>query len=47
MQTFTGHQVIEVGWPDFQVARNGETLINETWRSNYKPWQAIFLVGTQ
>ncbi|MBI2330475.1 VanW family protein [Candidatus Daviesbacteria bacterium] len=29
------------------VTRNGETIINETWRSNYKPWQAVFLVGTQ
>ena len=29
------------------VVKNGETIINETWRSNYKPWQAVFLVGTQ
>ncbi len=29
------------------VTKNGEVVINETWRSNYKPWQAIFLVGTQ
>ncbi len=29
------------------VKRNGEAIINETWRSNYKPWQAIFLVGTK
>lgn len=29
------------------VVRNGETLIDETWRSNFKPWQAVFLVGTQ
>ncbi len=29
------------------VVRNGETLLNETWRSNYKPWQAIYLIGTQ
>ncbi|MDP3758514.1 MAG: VanW family protein, partial [Candidatus Daviesbacteria bacterium] len=29
------------------VVRNGQELINETWRSNYKPWQAIYLVGTQ
>lgn len=29
------------------VMRSGETIINETWKSNYKPWQAIFLVGTQ
>ncbi len=29
------------------VIRNGETIINETWKSNYRPWQAIYLVGTQ
>lgn len=29
------------------VIRNGETIINETWRSNYKPWQAVYLVGTK
>lgn len=29
------------------VTRGGETLISETWYSNYKPWQAIYLVGTQ
>ncbi len=29
------------------VTKNGETLINETWKSNYKPWQAVYLVGTQ
>ncbi len=29
------------------VVRAGETIINETWKSVYKPWQAIFLVGTQ
>ncbi|MBI4035633.1 VanW family protein [Candidatus Daviesbacteria bacterium] len=29
------------------VTKNGETIANETWRSNYKPWQAVFLVGTQ
>lgn len=28
------------------VTRNGETLINETVRSNYRPWQAVYLVGT-
>ncbi|MBI4040150.1 VanW family protein, partial [Candidatus Daviesbacteria bacterium] len=28
------------------VIRDGQTLINETYRSNYRPWQAIFLVGT-
>lgn len=28
------------------VTRNGETLINETVNSNYRPWQAVYLVGT-
>lgn len=28
------------------VTRNKETLINETWNSHFRPWQAIFLVGT-
>lgn len=29
------------------VVRNGETILNETWRSNYKAWQAVYLLGTQ
>lgn len=29
------------------VTRNGQELINETWKSFFKPWQAIYLVGTQ
>lgn len=29
------------------VTRGGETLISETFRSNFKPWQAIYLVGTK
>lgn len=29
------------------VIRGGETLINETFRSNYRPWQAVYLVGTK
>ncbi len=29
------------------VTRAGQTLISETFRSNYKAWQAIFLVGTK
>ncbi|MBI2196184.1 VanW family protein [Candidatus Daviesbacteria bacterium] len=29
------------------VTRNGQTLIDETWKSFYKPWQAVFLVGTK
>ncbi len=28
------------------VTRNDETLIKETFRSNYRPWQAVYLVGT-
>jgi len=31
---------------DYQVKRGGETLQNQTFYSNYKPWQAIFLRGT-
>ncbi len=29
------------------VVRNGETIINESFTSNYRPWQAVFLVGTK
>lgn len=29
------------------VVRNGQTIIDETWRSNFKPWQAVYLVGTK
>lgn len=29
------------------VTRGGENIIKETWNSNYKPWQAVYLVGTQ
>lgn len=29
------------------VTRGPETLIQETWRSAYKPWQAVYLVGTK
>lgn len=29
------------------VTRNGENIISETWRSKFKPWQAIYLVGTK
>lgn len=28
------------------VTKNGKVTISETWNSNYKPWQAIYLVGT-
>lgn len=27
------------------VTRDGQTLINETFRSNFRPWQAVYLVG--
>jgi vancomycin resistance protein YoaR len=27
------------------VTREGEEIIKETWRSNYRPWQAVYLVG--
>src|SRR5690606_38568609 len=29
------------------VTRNGETIIEETFNSNYRPWQAVFLRGTK
>lgn len=29
------------------VTRGGQELINETWHSAYKPWQAVYLVGTK
>lgn len=29
------------------VTKNGEVTANETWRSNYKSWQAVYLVGTK
>ncbi len=29
------------------VTRAGQTLIDETWRSNYKAWQAVYLIGTR
>lgn len=29
------------------VKRGGETLMNETYKSIYKPWQAVYLVGTK
>lgn len=31
---------------DYTVERDGETIIDETYYSNYKPWQAKFLKGT-
>lgn len=29
------------------VTRGSESLAQETWKSVYKPWQAVYLVGTQ
>lgn len=29
------------------VVRNGETIIDEVWRSNFRPWQKVILVGTK
>ncbi len=29
------------------VTKNGKTLISETFNSNYRPWQAVFLRGTK
>ncbi|MDO8429709.1 MAG: VanW family protein [Candidatus Daviesbacteria bacterium] len=31
---------------DRSITKNGETK-KETWRSNYRPWQSVYLVGTQ
>lgn len=32
---------------DYKVVRNGETLIDKTFYSNFRPWQAVFLKGTK
>ncbi|MFC1647021.1 VanW family protein [Patescibacteria group bacterium] len=31
---------------DYTVSRNGETLIDTSFFSNFRPWQAVYLVGT-
>lgn len=31
---------------NYKVTRGGETLIDKTFYSNYQPWQAIFMRGT-
>lgn len=31
----------------YNVIRNGETIINQTFTSNYRPWQAVYLRGTK
>ncbi len=32
---------------DYKVTRNGETLQDKTFFSNFRPWQAVYLRGTQ
>lgn len=32
---------------DYKVTRDGETLFEKTFSSNYKPWQSIYLRGTK
>lgn len=29
------------------VKKNGQVIINESFKSNYRPWQAVYLVGTK
>lgn len=31
----------------YRVTRNGETIISQTFNSNYRPWQAVYLRGTK
>lgn len=48
-------EVKQVDWPAWganvsfsrTVTKNGETLISESWKSNYRSWQAVYLVGTK
>ncbi len=45
----------QIDWPAWgaaatlkrEVYRNGEILHNDTFTSHYKPWQAVYLVGTR
>jgi vancomycin resistance protein YoaR len=32
---------------DYKVTRNGETILEKSFFSNYRPWQAVYLRGTQ
>lgn len=32
---------------DYQIVRNGEKIFEKTFVSNYRPWQAVYLVGTK
>lgn len=53
--TLPAGQVKQVDWKawgakvsfDYKVTRNGETLIEKTFYSNYQPWQSVFLKGTK
>ena len=48
-------EIKQVDWPAWgakvtfsrTVTRGGETLISEAFDSNYRPWQAVYLVGTK
>lgn len=48
-------EVKQVDWPAWganvsfsrTVTKNGEEIIKETFRSNFKAWQAVYLVGTK
>lgn len=45
----------QVDWPvsganvsfNRTVTRGGQVIIQETWRSNFRPWPAVYLVGTK
>jgi vancomycin resistance protein YoaR len=53
--TLPAGQVKQVDWKawgakvsfDYKITRNDEVLIEKTFYSNFKPWQAIFLKGTK
>jgi hypothetical protein len=34
-------------WFDYKVTKGSEIIQERTFVSNYKPWQAVYLVGTQ
>lgn len=53
--TLAKGQIKQVDWPawgakvifDRTVTKNGQAVINETFTSNYRSWQAVYLVGTK
>ncbi|MBI2039726.1 VanW family protein [Candidatus Microgenomates bacterium] len=53
--TLTKGEVKQVDWPAWganvsfsrTVVRDGKEIIKETFRSNFKAWQAVYLVGTK